>query len=63
MDILDKEKMVLLIKDYGARVVLSEFREALQVCADDYSDLGLKERAHETSEIIELLAKLNDDIE
>ncbi len=63
MDVLDKEKMLLLIKDYGALAVLEEFREALQVCADDYSDLGLKERAHETVEVIELLAKLNDDIE
>lgn len=58
MDILDKEKMVLFIRDYGAREVLREFREALQACADDYSDLGLKERAHETVEVMELLSKL-----
>lgn len=60
MDILDKEKMRLLIMDYGALEVLREFRETLKACADDYSDQGLKERAYEAAEVAELLSDVED---
>jgi hypothetical protein len=56
MDILDKDKMRLLIKDWGAREVLLEFIEALEEHADQCSDMGLKDQAHDTAELSELLA-------
>jgi predicted kinase len=60
MDILDKEKVKLLIKDYGPLEVLREIREAMRECADEYSDEGLKERAYEAAEVAELLSEVND---
>jgi len=60
MDILDKEKIRLLIKDYGAIEVLREFHEAVKECADEYSDLGFKDRAYEAAEVAELLASVED---
>lgn len=59
MDILDKEKVRLLIKDWGAREVLREFVEALEERADQCSDMGLKEDAHEAAELAELLAGIH----
>jgi hypothetical protein len=45
-----------LINEYGARATLQGFAQALKECADEYSDMGLKERAHEAVEVAELLA-------
>lgn len=59
MDILDKEKVRLLIKDWGAREVLKEFVEALEERADSCSDMGLKEEAREAAELAELLADVH----
>lgn len=62
---MEKEDLYMIkavIDEYGAHAVLAAFEMALKECADEYSDLGLKERAHATIEVIELLAKL-DDIE
>lgn len=56
MDILDKDKIRLLIKDWGAREVLLEFVEALEDHADECSDLGLKEQSRDAAELSELLA-------
>lgn len=60
MDVFDKERLRLLIKDNGALAVLKELRLALKECADEYSDLGIKERAYEAAEIAELLAEVED---
>lgn len=56
MDILDKDKVRLLIKDWGAREVLLEFIEALEEHADECSDMGLKDQARDSAELSELLA-------
>jgi hypothetical protein len=56
MDILDKDKLRLLIKDWGAREVLLEFIEALGEHADQCSDMGLKEQAQDATELSELLS-------
>ena len=48
-----------LINEYGARGTLKGFIEALRDCADEYSDMGLKERAHEAAEVAELLASIH----
>lgn len=63
MDILDNEKIRLMIKDYGAKEVLREFRSALRDLANDYSDMGLKEQARETIEVAELLSDVHDVID
>jgi hypothetical protein len=55
MDIFSAQNMRLLIKDYGASEVLKEMIKALKDCADDYSDLGLKDKAIEASEMSEML--------
>lgn len=54
-DLLDLKE---LITEYGAREALKVFRLALQECADDYSDLGLNERAREAAEVAELLSNV-----
>ncbi len=59
MDILDKGKVRLLIKDYGARHVLAELAEAMKDVADEYSDMGLKEQAREAIEVAELLSDVH----
>lgn len=63
MDILDNEKIRLMIKDYGAKEVLNEFRKALHDMANDYSDQGLKDQARETIEVAELLGDVHDVID
>jgi hypothetical protein len=63
MDILDNEKIRLMIKDYGAKEVLNEFRKALRSMANEYSDMGLKEQALETIEVAELLSDVHDVID
>lgn len=60
---MDKEKMKLFIKEYGAREVLKNFHEALKECADDYSDLGLRERAQEAASLADALDYLHDAME
>lgn len=49
-----------LIQDYGAKEALKVFRLALSECADDYSDLGLHERAKEAVEVAELLSSVHN---
>lgn len=59
---MDKEHrydIKCLINEYGARATLKAFIQTLEECADEYSDMGLKERAHEAAEVAELLAGVN----
>ncbi len=63
MDVFAKEKVRLLIKDWGVREVLSELRLALKELANEYSDLGLKERACEAADVAEILGDVRDVIE
>jgi len=63
---MEKEDIYMiqtLINEYGAKVTLAGFRQALRNSADEYSDMGLKERARETIEIAELLGDVHDVIE
>ena len=55
MEKTDLFKFKLLINEYGAAVTLKLFAQALKECADEQSDLGLKEQARETAEVAELL--------
>jgi hypothetical protein len=43
-----------LIVEYGGKETLISFIESLQFCADQASDLGLKETVREDLEILEL---------
>lgn len=54
-DLLDLKD---LITEYGAREALKVFCLALSEVADDYSDLGLNERAREAAEVADLLSKV-----
>lgn len=49
-----------IINEYGAREALRGFRQALKECADEYSDLGLRDRAYEAAEVSELLSDVED---
>lgn len=60
---MEKEQLVALkalINEYGAHETLKVFIQALEECADEYSDLGLKDRAYETAEVAELLSDVED---
>jgi len=54
-DLLDLKE---LITEYGAKEALKVFRLACSEVADDYSDLGLNERAREAAEVADLLSKV-----
>ena len=56
MDKHDLYDIKALINEHGARHTLKAFIQALEECADEYSDMGLKERAREAAEVAELLA-------
>jgi hypothetical protein len=60
MEKVDLDTLKTLINEYGAREALTAFIQILEECADEYSDQGLKERAHETVEVIELLSGTPD---
>jgi hypothetical protein len=49
-----------MIHEYGVHETLQSFIEALESCADQYSDQGLKERAYEAAEAAELLSGIKD---
>jgi hypothetical protein len=52
-----------LVNEYGARATLKGFVLALKEYADEMSDLGLREKAHEAVEVAELLSGDRDTIE
>lgn len=52
-----------LVNEYGAKETLAAFRQALRQCANEYSDMGLKEKARETIEVAELLGDVHDVID
>ena len=49
-----------IIYEYGATTVLKGLIQAMEECADEYSDLGLKEKARDTAEMAERLASLTN---
>jgi len=52
----DLYQLKALINEYGARGTLVAFIKALEENADEYSDMGLKERAREAAEVAEAMA-------
>ena len=52
----DLYRIRTLVNEYGPRATLKGFVLALKEYADEMSDLGLREKAHEAVEIAELLA-------
>lgn len=55
MDPLAKERIRLLLKDWGTLEVLKELSEALRENANNYSDMAIKEKAVESFKESELL--------
>ena len=55
-DLLDLKELIM---EYGAHEALKVFRLALNECVDEYSDLGLNERAREAAEVADLLSKVS----
>lgn len=59
MDKQDLYTIKTLINEYGARATLKGLVAALEECADEFSDMGLKERAREAAEVAELLSDVH----
>lgn len=56
---VDLHELKEIIKEYGARDTLQGLIEVLKEVADDYSDMGLKDQAHEAAELAELLVSVH----
>lgn len=54
MDKQDLYMLKTLIHEYGGHRTLHALAAALKACADDFSDMGLKERATEAAEAAEV---------
>jgi hypothetical protein len=60
---VEKEDLYIIksiIYEYGATTVLKGIIQAMEECADEYSDLGLKEQARSVAEMAERLASLTN---
>ena len=60
---MEKEDLYIIksiIYEYGDTTVLKGIIQAMEECADEYSDLGLKEQARSVAEMAERLASLTN---
>ena len=60
---MEKEDLYIIksiIYEYGATTVSKGIIQAMEECADEYSDLGLKEQARSVAEMAERLASLTN---
>jgi hypothetical protein len=55
--------LIALVKEYPAAEVLSELIAAFREHRDNLSDLGIKDKAKEYSEIAELVGEIRDVLE
>lgn len=61
MDKHDIGDMMSIINEYGTEGALRVFIRALKDTADQYSDMGLKERAKAAIELAETLEEIRQD--
>ncbi len=59
----DEKVLVSLVKSYPPAVILSALASAFREHRDELSDLGIKDKAKELSEVAELIREIRDVME
>jgi hypothetical protein len=63
MDKMNVKILRVLIQEHGVKGLLTDLAQAFSQEADDLSDMGLKERAIEASDVAEVLSNYNHNVE
>ena len=58
----DRDMLISLVKEYNMQEIIATLVEVTNEQADEYSDLGLKEKARDMMESADLLREIYDVI-